>query len=90
MKLPILAINAGLLAFLICTAFFGLLVFLIIMLKRHTKFFKDREDKKPEEKQIVQEELDRVLEEVKEEDTKQAMENFEKNKPQNENKEENK
>jgi len=91
MKLPMLAISGGGLAVIILVAVFGVIVFGVIMLKRHTKFFKDKEPKKPEEKQIVQEELHRVLEEVDDEETKKAMADFEKNKPQNEeHKEENK
>lgn len=69
---------------------FGLIVFGVIMLKRHSKFFK-KDDEKPTEKEIVKQELDRVLKEVDDVEVKKAMEDFEKNKTQNdETKEENK
>jgi len=58
-------------------AFFGLIVFGVIMLKRHTKFFK-KDDKKPDEQQVVKEELNRVLEEVEDEKTIKAMEEYNK------------
>ena len=63
-------------------AFFGIIVFAVIIFKRHSNLFK--KDEKPSDKEIVKQELDRVLEEVKDEESIKAMEDFEKNKAQNE------
>lgn len=52
--------------------FFGLIVFAVIMLKRHSRWFK-KDDEKPSESQIVKEELNRVLEDVEDESTIKAM-----------------
>lgn len=47
----------------ILVAVFGLIVLLVIMLKKHVKWFKS--DEKPKsDKEIAQEELDRLLEPV--------------------------
>ncbi len=50
---------------IILVAVFGLIVFLVIMLKRHVKWFKSDEQPKSD-KEIAQEELDRILEPVEE------------------------
>ncbi len=56
---------------IILVAVFGLIVLLVIMLKKHVKWFKS--DEKPKsDKEIAQEELDRILEPV--EDLKPAEE----------------
>ena len=48
---------------IILVAVFGLIVLLVIMLKKHVKWFKS--DEKPKsDKEIAQEELDRILEPV--------------------------
>ena len=50
---------------IILVAVFGLIVLLVIMLKKHVKWFKS--DEKPKsDKEIAQEELDRLLEPVEE------------------------
>ena len=50
---------------IILVAVFGLIVLLVIMLKKHVKWFKS--DEKPKsDKEIAQEELDRILEPVEE------------------------
>jgi len=63
----------------------GAIILGVIMFKRHSKYFQER-DKKPDEETIVKEELNRVLEDVTDEETKKAMMDFEKNKTQNEKK----
>lgn len=83
MKLPML-IDGGAIALIVCLVVFGIIIFTIIMLKRHTNLF--HKDEKPSDEKIVKDELNRMLEDVKDEDTKQAMQDFEKNNPQNENK----
>ncbi|MCQ2792246.1 MAG: hypothetical protein MJ208_01840 [Bacilli bacterium] len=80
----ILALNPGVIALLAILAFGGVLIFAIIMLKRHTNLF--HKDEKPSDEKIVKDELNRMLEEVKDEDTKKAMEDFSKNHPTDENK----
>ncbi len=82
MNLPILAIEPGIIALIVLLVVFGIIILTIIMLKRHTNLF--HKDEKPSEDKIRKEELNRVLEDVKDEDTKKAMEDFDKNHPQNE------
>ncbi len=77
-------IDGGAIALIVCLVVFGIIIFTIIMLKRHTNLF--HKDEKPSDEKIVKDELNRMLEDVKDEDTKQAMQDFEKNNPQNENK----
>ena len=48
---------------IILVAVFGLIVLLVIMLKRHVKIFKSDEQPKSD-KEIAQEELDRILQPV--------------------------
>ena len=51
---------------LVIVGIFVVIVGLVILLKRHTKMFKD--DEKPKsDREIAQEELDRVLEPIEEE-----------------------
>lgn len=69
----LLAVNAGIIIGVV-VGFFGLLILGIIFFKR--KVLKNQ-DKKPEEKEIVQQELNRVLEEVNDEETLKAMKAFE-------------
>ncbi|MCQ2794114.1 MAG: hypothetical protein MJ207_01945 [Bacilli bacterium] len=59
--------------------FFGLIVLAVIMVKRHSKWFK-KDDDKPTESQIVKEELDRVLEKVDNEETIKAMAEYDQQK----------
>ncbi len=75
-------IDGGILALIICLVVFGVIVFVIIMLRRHTNLF--HKDEKPSDEKIAKDELNRVLEDVKDEDTKKAMEDFDKNHPQDE------
>ncbi len=81
MNLPML-IDAGLIAMIVLIAVFGIVIFVIIMLKRHTNLF--HKDEKPSDEKITHDELNRVLEDVKDEETKKAMEDFNKNHPQDE------
>lgn len=82
MNLPML-IDAGLIAMIVCLVVFGVVIFVIVMLKRHTNLF--HKDEKPSDEKITKDELNRVLEDVKDEETKKAMEDFDKNRPQDEN-----
>ncbi len=60
---------------LILVAFFGAIVFAIIMIKRHTNFFKD--DEKPKsEAEVAEEELERVLQPVEDESVAESMSKF--------------
>ena len=86
MRLTML-IDGGLLALIVSLAVFGVIIFAIIMLKRHTNLF--HKDEKPSDEKITHDELNRVLEDVKDEDTKKAMEDFSKNHPQDETSKEN-
>lgn len=81
MNLPLL-IDAGLIAMIVILVLFGIVIFVIIMLKRHTNLF--HKDEKPSDEKITHDELNRVLEDVKDEETKKAMEDFSKNHPQDE------
>ena len=59
----------------ILLAFFGAIVFAIIMIKRHTNLFKD--DEKPKsESEVIEEELDRVLQPVENEETAESMRQY--------------
>ena len=59
----------------IILAFFGAIVFAIIMVKRHTNLFKD--DEKPKsEQEVVEEELERVLQPVEDESVAQSMKEY--------------
>ncbi len=70
----------GILIPIILVAVFGLIVLLVIMLKRHVKWFKS--DEKPKtDKEIAQEELDRILEPV--DDLKPVEEEKEEEEPSN-------
>ena len=60
---------------LVLLLFFGIIVFAVIMLKRHSSLFKSDEAPKNEE-EVVREELDRVLETVEDEKTAEQMANF--------------
>ncbi len=55
--------------------FFGLIVFAVIMIKRHSSLFKSEEAPKSEE-EVVKEELDRVLENVEDKAAAEQMANF--------------
>ena len=65
--------NTGIIL-LIVLLVFGLIVAGVIIFK---KYVLNKNDKKPDEKEVVQQELNRMLEEVKDETTKNAMEKFE-------------
>ena len=82
MNLPMLEMAPGLIAMIVLLVVFGIIIFVIIMLKRHTNLF--HKDEKPSDEKITKDELNRVLEDVKDEDTKKAMEDFDKNHPQDE------
>lgn len=82
MNLPML-IDGGALALIVSLCVFAAIIFIIIMLKRHTNLF--HKDVKPSDEKITKDELNRVLEDVKDEETKKAMEDFDKNHPQDEN-----
>ena len=60
---------------LVLLLFFGVIVFAVITLKRHSKLFKGEEGPKSEE-EVVEEELDRVLENVEDEKAAEQMANF--------------
>ena len=60
---------------LVLLAFFGIIVFAVIMLKKHSSLFKDEEGPKSEA-EVVEEELDRVLESVEDEKAAEEMANF--------------
>lgn len=77
------AIDQGLMSLIIIVslvAFFGLIVLAVILVKRKTNWFK--KDEKPSESKIVKDELNRVLQDVDDEETIKAMKEYEQNKPQ--------
>lgn len=66
--------NTGLILVLVLLIF-GVIVAGVIIFK---KYVLNKHEKKPDDKEVVQQELNRMLEEVKDEDTKAAMANFDK------------
>lgn len=78
--------NGGLIAMLVCLVLFGIIILTIIMLKKHTKLF--HKDEKPDDQTITHQELNRMLQDVDDEDTKKAMEQYKNEHPQDEKKEE--
>lgn len=56
-------------------AFFGIIVFVVIMLKRHVKIFKD-DDKPKSDKEIAKEELDRLLEPIEDEEVEKEVSSY--------------
>ena len=75
MKLPILADNLGWLTPVIIVAVFGLIVLIVIRVKKHVKTFQS--DEKPKsDKEVAAEELDRILEPIEDEKAQQQMRDF--------------
>lgn len=68
--------NAGWLIPLILVAFFGVIVLVVILIKKHSNVFKNPEDKPKSESEVAEEEVNRVLEEVDDEETAKQMEQF--------------
>ncbi|OPZ32123.1 MAG: hypothetical protein BWY98_01366 [Tenericutes bacterium ADurb.BinA155] len=67
--------NIGWLIPLILVAFFGVIVLIVIMIRKYAKPFKNEEKPKSQE-EIAQEELNRVLEPVQDEKTAEQMQKF--------------
>lgn len=59
----------------ILLAFFGAIVLAVIMVKRHTNLFKDNEKPKSEA-EVAEEELNRVLQPVEDEQVAESMKQF--------------
>ncbi len=60
---------------IILVAFFGIIVGIVILLKRKVKFFKS--DEKPKsDKEIAKEELDRLLQPIEDEATEEAVASY--------------
>jgi flagellar biosynthesis/type III secretory pathway M-ring protein FliF/YscJ len=67
--------NLGWLIPVILVVFFGLIVLAVILIRKYAKPFKS-EDKPKSQEEIAQEELDRVLQPVDDEEAAKQMENF--------------
>lgn len=60
---------------IILVAFFGVIVLIVILVKRHTKLFSSH-DKPKSQQEIANEELDRILQPVEDKKTAEQMEKF--------------
>lgn len=76
--------NSGSIVVVVLIVAFALIILAIILLKRHTKLFK--KDEKPDDQTITKQELNRVLEDVDDEETKKAMDEYHKTHQVNEEK----
>ncbi len=73
LPLPVLADIAPILIPVILVAAFGIIVLVVILVKRHVKAFQS--DEKPKsDKEIAQEELDRILQPMEEENVEKKDE----------------
>ncbi|MDO5330110.1 MAG: hypothetical protein Q4F15_01585 [Bacillota bacterium] len=68
---------------LILVLFFGAIVLGVIVVRKKTKFFDDPGEKKSDE-EIAKEELDNILEDVEDEETIKAMDDFSKKQEESE------
>lgn len=59
----------------ILVAFFGIIVLIVILIKKKTNVF-GGEEKPKSEAEVAEEELNRLLEDVKDESAKEAMESY--------------
>ncbi len=70
---------APVIVILCLVAFFGLVVLIVVLLKRHVPGLKN-EEKPKSDKEIAKEELDRLLETVDDPKAEEAMEEYQKGK----------
>ncbi len=70
---------APVIVILCLVGFFGLVVLIVVLLKRHVPGLKN-EEKPKSDKEIAKEELDRLLEKVDDPEAEEAMEEYQKGK----------
>lgn len=78
MMINLLAGVKPVLVLIFLLAFFGIICVVVLILRKQFKIGKN--DKKPDDKKIAEENLNRLLEDVNDEETKKQFEEFEKNK----------
>ncbi|MGN1262199.1 MAG: hypothetical protein ACI4UT_03990 [Candidatus Enteromonas sp.] len=74
----VLADSMGWLTPVIIVAVFGVIVLAVILVKKHVKPFQN-EEKPKSDKEVAQEELDRILQPVEDDEAKNQMQEYENN-----------
>lgn len=74
----VLADSMGWLTPVIIVAVFGVIVLAVILVKKHVKPFQN-EEKPKSDKEVAQEELDRILRPVEDDEAKNQMQEYENN-----------
>ena len=72
----VFADSMGWLTPVIIVAVFGVIVLAVILVKQHVKPFQNQ-DKPKSDKEVAQEELDRILQPVEDDEAKTAMQEYE-------------
>ena len=74
----VFADSMGWLTPVIIVAVFGVIVLAVILVKKHVKTFQN-EEKPKSDKEVAQEELDRILQPVEDDEAKNQMQEYENN-----------